>query len=82
MSIALRAAIRRARASELGGLAGDSFYVGIWQGTISVADLVQIALVTHALGLHQYGRLAIVMSFVVLVGQFFDVRGASAAGRR
>lgn len=79
MSIALRAAIRRARASELGGLAGDSFYVGIWQGAISVADLVQIALVTHALGLHQYGRLALVMSFVVLVGQFFDVRVGSAA---
>jgi O-antigen/teichoic acid export membrane protein len=79
MSIALRTAIRRARRSELGGLAGDSFYVGIWQGAISAADLVQIALITHALGLHQYGRLAIVISFVMLVGQFFDVRVGAAA---
>ena len=79
MSIALRAAIRRARASELGGLAGDSFYVGIWQGATSVADLVQIALVTHVLGLHEFGRLAIVISFVLLVGQFFDVRVGAAA---
>ena len=79
MSVALRAAFRHARAGELGGLAGDSFFVGIWQGAISVADLVQIALVTHALGLHQYGRLALVISFVMLVGQFFDVRVGAAA---
>jgi O-antigen/teichoic acid export membrane protein len=79
MSSAFRSAIRRARASEFGGLAGDSFYVGIWQGAISVADLVQIALITHALGLHEYGRLAIVISFVMLVGQFFDVRVGAAA---
>jgi O-antigen/teichoic acid export membrane protein len=79
MSSAIRTAVRRARASELGGLAGDSFYVGIWQGAISIGDLLQIVLVTHALGLHQYGRLAIVISFVMLVGQFFDVRVGAAA---
>lgn len=79
MSVAIRTAIRRTRASELGGLAGDSFYVAAWQGAITVADLVQIALVTHVLGLHQYGRLALVMSFVILVGQFFDVRIGAAA---
>lgn len=79
MSVALGNAIRRARAGELGGLAGDSFFAAIWQGSSSVADLAQIALVTRALGLHEFGRLAIVMSFVVLVGQFFDVRVGSAA---
>jgi O-antigen/teichoic acid export membrane protein len=62
----------------VGGLAGDSFYVGIWQGAISIADLVQLALITHLLGLSEFGRLALAMSFVVLVGQFFDVRVGSA----
>jgi O-antigen/teichoic acid export membrane protein len=71
--------LRRLKAGELGGLAGDSFYVGIWQAAISVADLAQIALITHVLGLHEYGRLALVLSFVLLVGQFFDVRVGVAA---
>ena len=75
----IRSAIRRVRGSELGGFAGDTFFVGTWQGAISVADLIQIALITHALGLHAYGRLAIVLSFVVLIGQFFDVRVGVAA---
>jgi O-antigen/teichoic acid export membrane protein len=77
--MAIRTVLGRARASELGGLAGDSFHVGIWQVATAAADLAQIALVTHVLGLHQYGRLALVMSFVVLVGQFFDVRIGAAA---
>jgi O-antigen/teichoic acid export membrane protein len=71
--------LRRFRATELGGLAGDSFYVAIWQGSISVADLVQLALITHVLGLAEFGRLALAMSFVVLVGQFFDMRIGAAA---
>lgn len=70
--------LTRLRASELGGLAGDSLYMAIWLGAVSVADLIQIALVTHSLGLAEYGRLALVMSFVVLVGQFFDVRVGTA----
>lgn len=70
---------RRARRTELGGLASDSFYVGIWQGATGLADLAQIALVTHALGLYEYGKLALAMTFVVLVGQLFDVRVGAAA---
>lgn len=66
------------RSGELGGLAGDAGYSAIWQGAVSIADLVQISLVAHALGLAQYGRLALVMSFVVLIGQFFDVRVGTA----
>jgi O-antigen/teichoic acid export membrane protein len=74
----LRATLARLRWGELGGLAGDSLYMAIWLGAVSVADLVQIALVSHSLGLAEYGRLALVMSVVVLVGQFFDVRVGTA----
>ena len=66
--------IERGRRSQLGGLGRDSFYAAIWQGAFSVADLVQIVLITHTLGLDEYGRLALVFAFVALVGQFFDVR--------
>jgi O-antigen/teichoic acid export membrane protein len=69
----------RLRDTELRGLAGDSLYVGIWQGAVSVADLVQIALITHVLGLSELGSLALAMSFVLLIGQFFDVRVGAAA---
>jgi O-antigen/teichoic acid export membrane protein len=64
---------------ELKGFAGDSMYVGFWQAAIALADLAQIALITGTLGLHDYGRLALTMGFVVLVGQFFDVRVGAAA---
>ena len=77
----LRGSLRRFRATEFGGLARDSFHVGIWQAAISVADLVQLTLITHVLGLTEFGRLALVMSFVVVVGQFFDVRVGTAATR-
>jgi O-antigen/teichoic acid export membrane protein len=71
--------IRRFRRSELRGLATDTTYVAVWQGAIAVADLVQISLVTHALGLGEYGRLALVSAFVALVGGFFNVRIGIAA---
>jgi O-antigen/teichoic acid export membrane protein len=67
-------ALRRWRKSELGALFGDSGYAAVWQGATSVADFVQIVLITHALGLAEYGRLAVAIAFVVLVGQFFDLR--------
>ena len=75
----LRGGFGARRGRELHGLAGDSIYAAVWQGAASIADLAQIVLVTHALGLAEYGRLALVMSFVVLVGQFFDVRVGIAA---
>lgn len=70
---------RRLGAGELGRLGGDSAHVALWQGAISVADLVQLSLITHALGLAEYGRLALAIGFVILVGQFFDVRVGAAA---
>ena len=75
----LRGPSFRRRHRELRGLTGDTFYVGIWQATTSLADLAQIALVTHFLGLTDYGRLALVSSLVMLVGKFFDVRVGVAA---
>lgn len=73
-----RGFLARLRKTELGGLTGDSLWMTVWLGSVSVADLIQIALVTHALGLAEFGRLALVMSFVVVVGQFFDVRVGTA----
>jgi O-antigen/teichoic acid export membrane protein len=67
------------RRGEFGGLAGDSFYVAIWQGAVSLADLAQIALITHALGLDEYGRFAVAVAFVTLVAKIFDVRVGVAA---
>jgi O-antigen/teichoic acid export membrane protein len=66
--------VRRLRQSELGKLFGDSGYATVWQAATSVADVAQIVLITHALGLEDYGRLALAIGFVVLVGQLFDLR--------
>ena len=75
----LRARIAARRRGELGGLAADSLYVAVWQGATSLADLAQIALIAHVLGLDQYGRFVVVVAFVMLVTQFFDVRVGVAA---
>ena len=71
--------IRRLRRSQVGALAGDSFYVAIWQGSASIADLAQVALVAHLLGLSEYGRLALVVACVAVVGEFFKLRVGYAA---
>jgi O-antigen/teichoic acid export membrane protein len=65
-------------AAELRGLAKDSFWTAAWQGSAALAQLAQIALVGHVLGIGDFGRLALVISFVTLVGQFFDVRVTTA----
>lgn len=70
--------LKRLRGGEFGGLANDTLYVGVWQFSTTVADLAQIALIAHVLGLGEYGRLAVLMSLVALVGQFFDVRVTTA----
>jgi O-antigen/teichoic acid export membrane protein len=75
----LRHGLRSRVGEEARGLAADSGYVAIWQGAISVADLVQIILITHALGLAGYGRFALVVAFVTAVSRFFDVRVGTAA---
>ena len=59
---------------EILGLGRDTLYIAIWQGSIAVADFVQIALVARGLGLSNYGQLAVVISGVTLVAQLFDLR--------
>lgn len=71
--------LRGLRKGELGGLAGDSAYVAVWQGANGVADLAQIALISRALGVEEFGRFAIIVSLVLLVDRFFDVRVGVAA---
>jgi O-antigen/teichoic acid export membrane protein len=53
--------------------------VAVWQIVGALAQLAQIALVTHTLGLAQYGRLALVIASVMLVSQVFDMRVGVAA---
>jgi O-antigen/teichoic acid export membrane protein len=69
-----RRLLRALRRGELGGLIGDSAWVGVSQGAMAVVQLIQIALVTHLLGLSSYGQLALTVSVVSLVGRFFDLR--------
>ena len=66
--------LRVARASELGAFVGDTLYTAAWQNTTAIADIAQIALLTHFLGVSAYGRFAVVVAFALLVDQFFDVR--------
>lgn len=70
---------RRVRKTQLGGLAYDTGWVAIWQGSIAAAGLLQIVLLTHAFGLDGYGRLAVVVAFADLVGGLFNVRVSYAA---
>lgn len=69
----------RWRGTQAGGLARDSFYVALYQGATTVADLAQVVVITHALGLEQYGRLALAIAAVLLIGQLFDLRVGVAA---
>jgi O-antigen/teichoic acid export membrane protein len=52
--------------------------VGISTGTGSIADLLQIMLLTRAFGLAGYGRFALIVAVVTVVAQFFDVRTTTA----
>ncbi|MGI8756227.1 MAG: lipopolysaccharide biosynthesis protein [Acidimicrobiales bacterium] len=75
----LRELRQRLRRSELGGLAHDTGFVAVWQGSVAAAGLAQIVLVTHAFGIDGYGRLAVVIAFVDLVGGCFNLRVGYAA---
>jgi O-antigen/teichoic acid export membrane protein len=74
-----RAWARERRRGEIGGLTADSSWVAVWSAATALADFAQIALVTHVLGLQEFGRLSLVFAFTYLVGQFFDVRVSVAA---
>lgn len=75
----LRTLAGRFKRSELGGLAGDSGYMAVTQGSYVGSDLVQIAIITHALGLAEFGRFALVVAFVSLVSAVLNVKVSIAA---
>jgi O-antigen/teichoic acid export membrane protein len=65
--------------TDLREFAGDTAHVAAWEAATSIADVAQIALLTHFLGLTEFGQFALVTSVVALVGRFFDVRVGIAA---
>jgi len=69
----------RWRGTQAGGLTRDSAYVAVYQGATTVADLLQLVVITHVLGLEEYGRLALAMAAVLVIGQLFDLRVGVAA---
>lgn len=75
----IRERIAGLRRSEVGGLAGDVAWVALWQGSLALADLGIIAAVSHMLSLAEYGRFALVIALVTLVGSFLDLRVGIAA---
>lgn len=75
----LGALTARFRKSELGGLAGDSGYQAVIQGSYVGSDLVQIGLITHALGIAEFGRFSLVVAFVAIISAVFNPRVSIAA---
>jgi O-antigen/teichoic acid export membrane protein len=73
-----RRLVARARGTELGGLAKDTVWVGAWQSVGTVVEFGIIALLTHSLGLAEYGRYTVVLATVALIGEFFSFRVAIA----
>ena len=63
----------------MGGLAADTGWVAVWQASAAAAILIQIAVITHAFGITEYGRFAIIVAFVELVGGFFNPRAVYAS---
>lgn len=74
-----RARLGRARRSQLGQLAGDSAYTSASHAAALGADLGVVILITHLMSLEAYGRFAVAMACVLLVGQVFDLRVGVAA---
>ncbi len=75
----MRGRYARWRLTQAGGLARDSFFVALYQGATTVADLLQLIVITRVLGLEEYGRLALAMATVLIIGQLFDLRVGVAA---
>jgi O-antigen/teichoic acid export membrane protein len=59
---------------ETRGFVRDSFVLSISSVVTMAGYFVQVVLLTHLLGLDVYGTFAIAVSFVALVGGFFDVQ--------
>jgi O-antigen/teichoic acid export membrane protein len=72
-------ALRAALSPETRGLARDSFILSIGSVVATAGQMAQIALITHFLGLGDYGVLALTISVVAIVSRFFDVQVGNAA---
>jgi O-antigen/teichoic acid export membrane protein len=71
----LRYFVRRAKGlldPQTRGFARDSSKLAVGSGVVVLGYGLQIVLITHFLGLGEYGVFAVVVSFVDLVGRFFD----------
>lgn len=77
----MRDIVRRCKGvgAETRALARDSGLVAIAQTANGIVQFLIVLVVTRTLGLTGYGRFALVTGFVILVGQFFDVRVTNAA---
>jgi len=71
--------IARRLSSETRGLARDTLVLAIGSVVTMAGYMTQIALVSHLLGLRQYGVLALTISFVEIVNRFFDVQVGDTA---
>lgn len=60
--------------SETRGFARDSFVLSMANGLTIVGLMAQISLITHALGLEQFGVFTLVVSAVTIVQRLFDLQ--------
>jgi O-antigen/teichoic acid export membrane protein len=75
----LRASLTRWLDPETRGLGRDSVLLGIGKAATTLGMMAQVALITHTLGLREYGVFALAVSFVALVDRFLDVDVGRAA---
>lgn len=66
-------------APETRGLARDSFVLSLATLVTMTGYMLQIALITHLLGLAAYGLFALAVAFVEVVGRFFSLQVGDAA---
>src|SRR5205814_662158 len=59
--------------AETRGLAHDSSLLGLGTAATTIGMIMQVALITHGLGLRQYGLFALVVAVVALVDKFFQL---------
>lgn len=77
--LSVRDLIARKLSLETRGFARDSFLLTIGSGIAMAGYFGQIALISHLLGLEEYGVFAIVVSFVALISGVFDVQVGDTA---
>jgi O-antigen/teichoic acid export membrane protein len=72
LTLSLRERVTHKLDPQTRGFARDSFKLAVGSAIVVAGYATQIALITHFLGLGEYGVFAIVVSLVDLVGRLFD----------